>query len=135
MRGTHLIEYGRAHGYGIIPAYAGNTLSKLTRALFHKDHPRICGEHWYSGTGCHESRGSSPHMRGTRIRAHGYVDTAGIIPAYAGMIPAYAGNTVSVVVSILVLRDHPRICGEHVPTLGIPGAVAGSSPHMRGTLR
>ena len=45
MRGTlgfHEIILDYA---GIIPAYAGNTISKLTRALFHKDHPRVCGEH------------------------------------------------------------------------------------------
>ena len=32
-----------------------------------------------------------------------------------------------------VLRDHPRVCGEHVPVRGLARIIAGSSPRMRGT--
>ena len=34
---------------------------------------------------------------------------------------------------LAVSRDHPRACGEHVVSLYLPYALAGSSPRMRGT--
>ena len=45
MRGTRVVgdDYGLA--VGIIPAYAGNTVHRLDRALRGGDHPRVCGEH------------------------------------------------------------------------------------------
>ena len=70
--------------------------------------------------------GSSPHMRGT-LRV-------GIPVRYeARIIPAYAGNTPIRTRTSTVVRDHPRICGEHRGHCqgGFHGW--GSSPHMRGT--
>ena len=31
--------------YGIIPAYAGNTIAKAILSDTLRDHPRVCGEH------------------------------------------------------------------------------------------
>ena len=48
MRGTRL---GAGHSMllsGIIPAYAGNTLIGIITSGVGRDHPRICGEHWWS---------------------------------------------------------------------------------------
>ena len=50
-----------------------------------------------------------------------------------GIIPAYAGNTVCVSACDIHVRDHPRVCGEHISVSGFAPAVMGSSPRMRGT--
>ncbi len=50
-----------------------------------------------------------------------------------GIIPAYAGNTGSALNSRVVFGDHPRICGEHAPSMSTMLPLTGSSPHMRGT--
>ena len=84
MRGTHLIEYGRTHGYGIIPAYAGNTLLQDDITAPFGDHPRVCGEHLLLSRITSSRRGSSPRMRGTLVSAHASRLIGGIIPAYAG---------------------------------------------------
>ena len=70
--------------------------------------------------------GSSPRMRGTRLRCDARHRRVGIIPAYAGnthrisghrkaegVIPAYAGNTGHMRRTSRRCRDHPRVCGEH----------------------
>ena len=91
---------------GIIPAYAGNTLSISRRRRLRRDHPRVCGEHISDEENTYKIEGSSPRMRGTpwggEIGLH--ID---------GIIPAYAGNTSQGKTIPLRTRDHPRVCGEH----------------------
>ena len=50
-----------------------------------------------------------------------------------GIIPAYAGNTFDVASSRCAVRDHPRVCGEHLDVNLDNISVPGSSPRMRGT--
>ncbi len=50
-----------------------------------------------------------------------------------GIIPAYAGNTAICNRCTSILRDHPRICGEHLYIQHADWDDPGSSPHMRGT--
>ena len=65
MRGTPSMLTILGFPFGIIPAYAGNTLRRERGRPHPRDHPRICGEH-YNATAIHElTSGSSPHMRGT----------------------------------------------------------------------
>ena len=65
-------------------------------------------------------------MRGTRVVKVWILRAAGIIPAYAG-------NTSPVLRRCFWPRDHPRVCGEHLP-ITLPKHVRqGSSPRMRGT--
>ena len=106
MRGT-LPRGGLVAGdEGIIPAYAGNTSS------------RICD--------VRAEQGSSPRMRGTLgfARFHAFD---------AGIIPAYAGNTYSTVNVHVAEWDHPRVCGEHLTPDEAHRVGEGSSPRMRGT--
>ena len=107
MRGTPRLFAIRGAVHGIIPAYAGNTCGVLVHEMQHRDHPRICGEHYLLNARLTAGEGSSPHMRGTlfdeRLRADG-----------GGIIPAYAGNTLCLMAMIWASRDHPRICGEHL---------------------
>ena len=111
---------------GIIPAYAGNTRSECARFHFRRDHPRVCGEHFRTPIRGRATRGSSPRMRGTLPSTIRSAETRGIIPAYAG-------NTTGENTFIRPTRDHPRVCGEHLPPARCPHAQTGSSPRMRGT--
>ena len=52
---------------GIIPAYAGSTISSLRRAVGRGDHPRIRGEHVSWRRTPTAPRGSSPHTRGALV--------------------------------------------------------------------
>ena len=65
MRGTLEQGYRGLHLVGIIPAHAGNTITRQPAQRAERDHPRACGEH-KSGTSFIQTvRGSSPRMRGT----------------------------------------------------------------------
>ena len=107
MRGTPYRQPVLAHGAGIIPAYAGNTVRACSLRLVMWDHPRVCGEHPRDTAPRVQTRGSSPRMRGT-LRPQGRD------AACPGIIPAYAGNT------------------SPVPQSN--SSASGSSPRMRGTL-
>ena len=126
MWGTHHTRPVRGRGTGIIPAYAGNTTLALLRDVWVLNHPRVCGEHQMYGSLVGWDSGSSPRMRGTLIGC------AGRIPSH-GIIPAYAGNTQVVSKARCNVRDHPRVCGEHLRVSRIVFRELGSSPRMRGT--
>ena len=126
MRGTLALRVCVVSPPGIIPAYAGNTPIDTGDMLNARDHPRICGEHLYLSAQRKFDPGSSPHMRGTRHVLHARHRLEGIIPAYAG-------NTRFCLFRRVLLRDHPRICGEHKFCHALIVHAPGSSPHMRGT--
>ena len=85
MRGTHRWAGRRFYSFGIIPAYAGNTVNPSPRIarsrdhprvcgntpdlqlthLTYRDHPRVCGEHQTKEKAWSDGWGSSPRMRGT----------------------------------------------------------------------
>ena len=54
--------------------------------------------------------------------------------ARTGIIPAYAGSTLLKSLRAALVRDHPRICGEHTDSDNGSRWPQGSSPHMRGAL-
>ena len=85
MCGEHDIDpRQRYFTTGIIPACAGSTSPLLLHKRMHRDHPRMCGEHTNRDMYRELAVGSSPHVRGARLRipqrGHGH----GIIPACAG---------------------------------------------------
>ena len=111
---------------GIIPACAGNTCNNLMPVPQSRDHPRVCGEHKNGIPFRTQVQGSSPRVRGTRMRTAEWSCNIGIIPACAG-------NTMSLKNVSLRFWDHPRVCGEHhYNTICIAGH-SGSSPRVRGT--
>ena len=128
MRGTLWISVSERDGHGIIPAYAGNTVTHLKCVIRVRDHPRVCGEHGRHTRRAVAAWGSSPRMRGTHPNARPYAHCCGIIPAYAG-------NTSVASLPRPLFRDHPRVCGEHSSSELITIMSMGSSPRMRGTLR
>ena len=126
VRGTR-----RGHGQGpyrpgIIPACAGNTWRIRHTPAPTRDHPRMCGEHRKSRQAIAVPTGSSPHVRGTLGEVCARQCVGGIIPACAGNTPTPdpTGNC---------SWDHPRMCGEHVPSIMTGFRTPGSSPHVRGT--
>ena len=88
----------------------------------------MCGEHRLENQGTHHRRGSSPHVRGAL--------SAGALPQIAvGIIPACAGSTYFGRWRGTALRDHPRMCGEHIYMTDPDVLGPGSSPHVRGARR
>ena len=126
MRGTLHDRFSETVVGGIIPACAGNTASGARARGLCRDHPRVCGEHDGINAGTPVKLGSSPRVRGTR-------PSVGMLRPVHGIIPACAGNTSSHQVTELFLRDHPRVCGEHLACTHIRSYVRGSSPRVRGT--
>ena len=74
MRGTLSLRSARKMRQGIIPAYAGNTISAASCICSSRDHPRVCGEHMNVNVDIDNATGSSPRMRGThaQYRYDGY---------------------------------------------------------------
>ena len=96
-----------------------------TTSILSRDHPRIRGEHRSIVSHPTGKGGSSPHTRGAReLRRH-----LGFDPR---IIPAYAGSTTSTREHAEMVRDHPRIRGEHGATWEIRDRSPSSSPHTRG---
>ena len=110
-----------------IPAHAGNTEKSLSNFDYSPVHPRACGEHSIRSPVGKCQCGSSPRMRGTRLRI-------ALASSFDRFIPAHAGNTISLGGALQAGSVHPRACGEHPCYLVRLRPVFGSSPRMRGTL-
>ena len=106
MRGTPILATVENHIDRFIPAHAGNTETSTASNLSRPVHPRACGEHpppqpSYTGSG-----GSSPRMRGTRVRQL-------VSLPRDRFIPAHAGNTIRGTSMPRSAAVHPRARGEH----------------------
>ena len=113
---------------GIIPAYAGSTLSMWRSRMRLGDHPRVRGEHEFFPYDSSRKQGSSPRTRGARC-------TWRTPQAPPGIIPAYAGSTPSTYYDEELVEDHPRVRGEHERFAHVPVDRRGSSPRTRGALK
>ena len=124
-RGARPCGNGRAADPGIISACAGSTGTSATRTAATWDHPRMRGEHRSIENDAPPASGSSPHARGAPgheiARSH-----------RNRIIPACAGSTVRQLNCMWIVRDHPRMRGEHLPAMSVIQLPAGSSPHARG---
>ena len=126
-RGARAARWMAATWTGIIPAYAGSTISAAPEVILPRDHPRIRGEHHVVDIVGALHSGSSPHTRGARQRSPARRTRSRIIPAYAG-------STSFVHTDGILKPDHPRIRGEHFDRSVWAVRAAGSSPHTRGAL-
>ena len=126
VRGTQSVRTRNTLRLRFIPACAGNTIFIVSVASVRSVHPRMCGEHLAILLPLTPTNGSSPHVRGTRPFLE-------ISTPQQRFIPACAGNTVLKKSDGLCAAVHPRMCGEHEYTMYSVNAVAGSSPHVRGT--
>ena len=124
-RGAQPARTTRHLDWGIIPACAGSTTAAAGRWSWPGDHPRVRGEHTVRDPKRKGSGGSSPRARGALPALRGDLDGRGIIPACAGSTRTVAARSPPP-------RDHPRVRGEHLMTLGCPWTSRGSSPRARG---
>ena len=127
VRGTLSAAFWVAAASRFIPACAGNTSTPRPRSARRSVHPRVCGEHACPRRKCPTCTGSSPRVRGTRMRPCG-------ARGYHRFIPACAGNTAAPHAPSDALPVHPRVCGEHELPHVAAHATIGSSPRVRGTL-
>jgi len=127
VRGTPCFVHAGAGWARFIPACAGNTADTAPVIADHAVHPRVCGEHAAAAGGTAGVAGSSPRVRGTRIRRGARQCSIRFIPACAGNTPCGTPNAPAMPV-------HPRVCGEHVDAVHAASGCVGSSPRVRGTL-
>ena len=125
MRGKGLQGHQARCRHGITPAYAGKSSLQDFFVPGAGDHPRVCGEK--ENAECHVicGLGSPPRMRGKGPRG-------GNMRATFRITPAYAGKSVKQVEYTLLVRDHPRVCGEKLSGCVWLQVYAGSPPRMRG---
>ena len=91
--------------YRITPACAGKRNANRKKQTETKDHPRMCGEKFYTSFDVIFYEGSPPHVRGKVMRK--FVET---LPCR--ITPACAGKRYNKRINALNSEDHPRMCGE-----------------------
>ena len=91
--------------FGITPACAGKSHSKRAGQQPDGDHPRVCGEKCGCGRSDFVAAGSPPRVRGKDSPDNKNISGRGITPACAGKSDMSFPRR-------LLLRDHPRVCGE-----------------------
>ena len=89
--------------------------------------PRACGE-------SRSLRGLAPLDVGSPPRVRGKRRSASRLRSKPGITPARAGKTQQTVLALLLLRDHPRACGENDPLPPAANCKMGSPPRVRGKL-
>ena len=125
MRGIRDEQLAVKYCQRFIPAHAGNSATRPPRPLDSTVHPRACGEFRSISPGLHDRGGSSPRMRGIRLRC-------ATAPRRSRFIPAHAGNSAGWPECIEVDPVHPRACGEFPRGTKVSLLIGGSSPRMRG---
>ena len=127
VRGPREIPWQEVLSLGITPACAGTTGFSVCSTAGSGDHPRMCGDHLnteYNGT---HSWGSPPHVRGPQSATK-------VVASLWGITPAGAGTTSFSLPGATVMRDHPRMCGDHLVPYQYSSVTVGSPPHVRGPL-
>ena len=125
VRGKPVAQLAQTLGLGLIPACAGKTC--LSQFLLQRSwaHPRVCGENIYGKLKTRSPQGSSPRVRGK-------LASCVIEERPDGLIPACAGKTRSRRLTNILVRAHPRVCGENKQAQIDAKAAEGSSPRVRG---
>ena len=109
-----------------IPACAGNAGTFISGLRGESVHPRVCGERPNRRRHAASAIGSSPRVRGTRLRRRPRARAV-------RFIPACAGNATAVRRTVCRCAVHPRVCGERWTPDQAFDALSGSSPRVRGT--
>ena len=125
MRGKGAKKLNETGQKGITPAHAGKSRPPTHDQLGRQDHPRTCGEKPAARNLPHSPGGSPPHMRG---KAQITCPPSTCL----GITPAHAGKSCSFVQMAVLIRDHPRTCGEKWFAARLRERMPGSPPHMRG---
>ena len=125
VRGKHLNQQFLQHNHRITPAGAGKTLIVSIAGHAEEDHPRRCGENLPDFKFSGDVKGSPPQVRG-KLR----YNLAKVIQIR--ITPAGAGKTLPVVAVGVLIRDHPRRCGENFSQPNFVPMMSGSPPQVRG---
>ena len=125
MRGKPLLADFLTDLFGITPAHAGKTCSRLPHFGSPRDHPRACGENVSIHSQNFLHSGSPPRMRGKQ-------SFTALILASPGITPAHAGKTRQASRKCRSRWDHPRACGENLVEDPRARGILGSPPRMRG---
>ena len=112
----------------ITPAYAGKSSAQVNVKAVKEDHPRVCGEKDLGGLALTVVKGSPPRMRGKAYDPEGRARRRRITPAYAGKRHPFHGV-------VLILWDHPRVCGEKKWACMRKNCPIGSPPRVRGKVQ
>ena len=125
MRGKGTIVSFVAANPRITPAYAGKSFSFDQNHSAYEDHPRVCGEKEAKQWPKEQVWGSPPRMRGKAQEwmAEGKAER---------ITPAYAGKSLTSLILIRAIWDHPRVCGEKTHKDMTTEDNMGSPPRMRG---
>ena len=110
----------------ITPACAGNSRLAAKGGKAEWDHPRVCGEQQPPQDCLLYGRGSPPRVRGTG----GWICSAYLLWR---ITPACAGNRLFAIAKGWRITDHPRVCGEQLPSNHSCMDSRGSPPRVRGT--
>ena len=105
MRGKADVVQQAVSCIGITPAYAGKSQNGRCNDFDKRDHPRLCGEKFAAASARLLYLGSPPPMRGKDWRLPKYQRIARITPAYAGKSKKFW-------IVVVLIEDHPRLCGE-----------------------
>ena len=124
-RGGHVRAVHHGRETGLIPGYAGRTVSARPHTRTPWAHPRLRGEDAWDNRWYLHPSGSSPATRG------GLLDDAQEL-VHSGLIPGYAGRTGGGRTSAPSSRAHPRLRGEDRDHLNPAMIRWGSSPATRG---
>ena len=126
VRGTVASAGNQSSNLRITPACAGNSFDGEENASEKQDHPRVCGEQYYSLSNIASAKGSPPRVRGTEGRSFYRL-------LHCGITPACAGNRRPPGHQSAGCRDHPRVCGEQASIAAFCKSLIGSPPRVRGT--
>ena len=126
MRGTVFPLLSSTKSKRITPARAGNRPADTLIYRAFSDHPRACGEQIPRYSCSYADGGSPPRVRGT-------VPSPAPQNFATRITPARAGNRTGCNRLYRPMGDHPRACGEQLPTLLTQFPAVGSPPRVRGT--
>ena len=125
VRGKRIDHGRRQESSRIIPASAGQTVSRHPSYPPTSDHPRECGANPFTGLETWPADGSSPRVRGKRDAPQAMRGPTRIIPASAGQTPLRLEP-------LKQHADHPRECGANSCVYPFTVSHTGSSPRVRG---
>ena len=125
MRGKAADRRSNVARAGITPAHAGKSPHARGEKRPFWDHPRPCGEKPAGRSPSDACGGSPPPMRGKVVPVLVLVPVLGITPAHAGKRSEHLSRAAA-------KKDHPRPCGEKLPTIALIRTCKGSPPPMRG---
>ncbi len=125
MRGKVILSFFVRVRGRITPAHAGKSIFYSGGIIGKWDHPRTCGEKQLIEVTLKYYTGSPPHMRGK-------AKSVGSGKSSRRITPAHAGKSIFTCGYNFTIKDHPRTCGEKLPSASFFRLKNGSPPHMRG---